>query len=103
MAKFNFADSIEKAKDDFFNTLPGEFGVRITARLFFHFKKYAPQGGDNFGLDPEPGATAGDVLNNLGVPEDAAKVLLINGRQAKAEDVLHEGDFLVLFPPLEGG
>ncbi len=48
-------------------------------------------------------ATVQDVLATFRIPEDIPKIILINGVQKSAGDLLHEGDTLSVFPPIAGG
>lgn len=54
-------------------------------------------------MEVPEGTTVAHVLALLGVPEDAPKIILVNGRARPLETVLHAKDHLVFFPPLEGG
>jgi len=57
--------------------------------------------GDRWDI-PEGESVAG-VLKRLGLPRDQDKILLVNGRHAREEKVLEEGDVLYIFPPVSGG
>jgi sulfur carrier protein ThiS len=50
----------------------------------------------------EPGATLGDVLGKLSIPEDA-NVALVNGRRIANDVQFENGVTLVLFPTVSGG
>ncbi len=76
--------------------------IEINVRLFGEFKKHAPGDQTDFMLVLEPGATIGDVLGKLSIPEDA-HVALVNGRRIAHDVQFESGDTLVLFPPLSGG
>jgi len=39
----------------------------------------------------------------LGIPPETERVILINGRHAKGDTRLSEGDSLTYFPPMTGG
>lgn len=45
----------------------------------------------------------GQILEMLNLPEEEAKILLINGRHAYRGRILMEGDVLQVVPPLCGG
>lgn len=49
------------------------------------------------------GMTVRQVLVDLGVPLDQAKLILVNGRHADTTTELSSGDRLVVFPPVGGG
>ena len=76
--------------------------IDINVRLYGEFKKHAPGEQADFMLELEPGATLGDVLGNLSIPEDA-HVALVNGRRIANDFQFENGVTLVLFPPVSGG
>ncbi len=43
------------------------------------------------------------VIDDLKIPVKLLGIMLINGTHAKADDILHDGDTLMLLPLLEGG
>ena len=53
--------------------------------------------------DIPEGTTVTQVLKMLGIPEEEAQFLLINGRNAKGGSILNKGDVLHVFPLLAGG
>ncbi len=44
-----------------------------------------------------------NIIDDLQIPVKLLGIILINGTHAKAEDMLHDGDTLMLLPLLEGG
>jgi sulfur carrier protein ThiS len=66
-------------------------------------KTYTAHLGPEGELEVPPGATVGDVLAVLRVPEDRKTVVLVNGRARQPDHELQPGDRMVFFPPLEGG
>lgn len=50
-----------------------------------------------------PPVSVGELLQKLGIPSDYARVVHVNGKFAKEEDLLKDRDFLAVFPPLPGG
>ncbi len=48
-------------------------------------------------------ATVDSVVQRLGIPGDATRVVLVNGRDADPEQRLAAGDIVAIFPPLMGG
>ena len=77
--------------------------MRIQVRLFATLRQYGPPGEEPFPLEVEEGALVGHVLETLGIPAEVQKVILLNGRHAKVDDRVDDGDVLTLFPPVEGG
>lgn len=49
------------------------------------------------------GTTIAQVVAQLDIAEEALGMVMLNGRHAPLEQVLHEGDTLALFPLVGGG
>ncbi len=49
------------------------------------------------------GSTAQSIVDDLKISVTLLGIVLINGVHAAAEDILHDGDSLMLLPLLEGG
>ena len=49
------------------------------------------------------GATVGDLVQMLAIPDDLPRITLVNGRNAELDQRLLSGDVVTLFPPLAGG
>ena len=47
--------------------------------------------------------SAQKVIDELQIPVKLLGIILINGTHAKADDILYDGDTLMLLPLLEGG
>jgi len=77
--------------------------LRVQINLFSTLRQYAPGGEWAFELELAPGETAGKLLEFLNIPPATEKVVLVNGRQAKEETRLSDGDRVTLFPPMAGG
>ncbi|UCD87583.1 MAG: MoaD/ThiS family protein [Desulfobacterales bacterium] len=78
----------------------------IEVKVFSSLCHYIPKSErrlDRHKWDIDEGATVQQVLKMVGLPDDEVRVLLINGRNAKRENVLKEGDVLHVFPPMAGG
>lgn len=54
-------------------------------------------------LDLKEGSTPLEVSQGLKIPEEDVAIIMINGRGAKKDSPLKEGDVLALFPPVGGG
>jgi molybdopterin converting factor small subunit len=44
-----------------------------------------------------------DVLQSIGIENDEVAILLVNGRDGRFDQILVEGDYLSIFPPVGGG
>ena len=49
------------------------------------------------------GSRLGDLLNSLGILQNQAGIMLVNGRNASAENELTASDVVSIFPPIGGG
>jgi molybdopterin converting factor small subunit len=74
---------------------------QIKIKLFATLKKYSPQGSDNYPITPE--TTLRDVIEALGIPEDEAKIIFIDGVKAALDSNLQGGETVSIFPPIGGG
>lgn len=74
-------------------------------RLFATLRRYQPQLklGDSLHLTLEEGTTVEDVLRQLDVPPEEAKVIIVNNRHQSLEYVFRDGDEAGIFPPVGGG
>jgi len=74
--------------------------MRITVKLFVTLRQ------GRFDMEERevaPGARAGDLIRELGIPEKEVTLVFINNRHALPDTELTEGDTLALFPPIGGG
>lgn len=80
--------------------LSGQAMIRVTVKLFATLRQ------GRFSLENrtfEPGTTVGMVVRELGIPEQEAALILVNGRHEDLTTQLADGDTLALFPPVGGG
>ncbi len=77
--------------------------MKIEIQLLLTFEQAVGQGRNPYVLELASGSTVADAISSLPIPQDVPKVVSVNGRLSKDEQVLQEGDRLTLFPPLEGG
>jgi molybdopterin converting factor small subunit len=79
--------------------------MNIEVRLYATFRDFLPPGTSGFGmmksLDKE--ITIAELAKEIGLPEDAPKIVIVNGSHAELDRVLKDGDVVSLFPPLAGG
>ena len=75
--------------------------MKIELKLFATLDQYRPQDADAHPV--EPGASAGDVADRLGIPREEIKLCFVNGVHAPLDVVLADGDRLGLFPAVGGG
>jgi molybdopterin synthase sulfur carrier subunit len=79
--------------------------LSVRVRLIADLRGYLPADAQDgvCTLSFAPGAAVRDVLARLGLPEPGAYVVLLNGRDARLDDLLREGDQVAAFPRLAGG
>jgi molybdopterin converting factor small subunit len=80
--------------------------MKITLRLFANLRKKLPPDSPrgHCELELADGATVRDVLKQMGIPEESAQMILVNGEQdSNLARPLHDGDTVSIFPPLAGG
>ena len=77
--------------------------MKVQVNAFANLRGYAPGGRGPGDLSLPDGATAADLLDALRIPPTVQAVMLVNGRRAEAATLLHDGDDVTLFPPMEGG
>lgn len=79
--------------------------MKVEIALYATLSKYLPRGAENRKavIDAGDGATALEIMNQLGIPQEYPNILLVNGKQAHADTVLKDGETLAIFPPLAGG
>lgn len=78
----------------------------IEVKVFSSLRHYLPDSEKQTGKDkwdvPE-GATPGQVIEILNIPEEEVRMLLINGRKSGMDRILNVGDIVHLFPLMSGG
>jgi len=77
--------------------------MRVEVRLYSTLRRYGSPDQSPLTLDLPRGSKVSQVLDMLAIPFGEEKVILVNGRPALMDTPLHEGDRLVLFPPVAGG
>lgn len=77
--------------------------MRITVELRGYLDQYAPMDDGTFPYEMPDGATVGDVIRRLHIPDDLSAASVVNGEATDPAQALAEGDRLTLVPPLAGG
>ena len=73
----------------------------IEIKLFATLAKFLPASADRYEI--QPNMTVRDLLNQLDVPEEKARLIFINGVKANLAAPLKGGDRVGIFPPVGGG
>ncbi len=76
--------------------------MKITVKLFAYLRQGRFKSMD---MEFADGTSIGQVLDNLSIPRQEMQlgILFINGKHAKFDSVLQDGDTLAIFPPVAGG
>ena len=83
--------------------------MKITVKATGLYSRALPEErtGNTAALDVRDGATAIDVLAQLGLAADGSYLMVLNGQTLPKSErggrVLSEGDNLAIMPPLKGG
>lgn len=77
--------------------------MKVEVKLFAGFKSYMPRPLGSRYMNVPDGSTVGDIILDLGIPEEEKKIIFINGVHGTLETILKEKDRLAVFPPVAGG
>ena len=77
----------------------------IELKLFFDFKKFLPVGTikNTVILKLENGITVQKLIENLKLPPEVPKIIIVNGVTVAGNRKLKDGDSIAVFPPMAGG
>ena len=73
----------------------------IQIKLFATLREFMPPSSDIFGI--EQGMSISELLEQLNLPPDKAKLIFINGVKADLTSTLEGGERIGIFPPVGGG
>jgi molybdopterin converting factor small subunit len=74
---------------------------QIQLKLFATLREYTPPSADSFIIDQ--GTRICDLLDQIDMPREKAKLIFINGVKAELTTVLQGGERVGIFPPVGGG
>ncbi len=81
--------------------------MKITVKLFANLRELAPEQAQKgqWQLDLQQGGSLTDALKEIGFTAEQKEtvIIMVNGRVAKEDQVLKNGDEVSVFPPLAGG
>ena len=79
--------------------------MKVEVRLFATLRTHLPPGGDGRRafLDVPEGTTVSQILAQLGIRAEMAKLVMVDGVQGAHATVLREESVLSVFPPIAGG
>jgi len=73
----------------------------IQLKLFATLQEFTPPSADNYSIDP--GISIFDLLEQIKMPREKAKLIFINGVKAELTATLEGGERVGIFPPVGGG
>ncbi len=74
--------------------------MELEIKLFANLRKFNPLL-DKIKLDD--GTTVLELLERAGIPPAEVAIVLVDGRHAKLDQPLHDGETVAIFPPIAGG
>jgi molybdopterin converting factor small subunit len=74
--------------------------MELEIKLFANLRKFNPLL-DKIKLDD--GTTVLELLERVGIPPSEVAIVLVDGRHAKLDQPLHDGETVAIFPPIAGG
>lgn len=79
--------------------------MKVHVKLIASLKRYLPAdaGSDTITLDVPEGSTVAELIAQLGIGEEQAKIIVSNDEQLEVATVLQERQEIHLYPPLAGG
>jgi len=79
--------------------------MHVQIKLIDIFRDYLPPGSDvsNFKLEVQKQAPVHAIFSILGIPDNLPRVIMCNGKIAKADRLLKDGDVIAIFSPMFGG
>jgi sulfur-carrier protein len=75
--------------------------VFLAANLRKYVPGYDPSSG--YEMSIEPGEAVSEVATRLGIPLDAVRIIMVEGRSANWDLVLRGDERVAFFPPVGGG
>ncbi len=79
--------------------------MTVQVALYAGLSQYLPPGAQDrrTALELPEGSAVRDALARLGIPADAPRILVLDGKVTTEDTVLRAGQMLGVFPPLAGG
>jgi sulfur carrier protein ThiS len=77
--------------------------MRVSVRTFGNLRRYLPEGGQGAVISLPDVATVRDLLATLGIPENEAWRVSLNGALVGIDEALSDSDEVGVFAPVGGG
>lgn len=75
--------------------------THIQLKLFATLQSFNPPTGENYSI--EPGTSIRNLLEQLNIPQEKAKLIFIDGIKSSLSSTLSGGERVGIFPPVGGG
>ena len=74
--------------------------MELEIKLFANLRKFNPE---LERIEVDDGTTIRELLDKAGIPPAEVAIVLVNGRHAKLDQTLVDGETVAVFPPIAGG
>ena len=74
--------------------------MELEIKLFASLRKFNPELEQ---IEVDDGITVLELFEKAGIPASEVAIVLVNGRHAKLDQPLHDGETVAAFPPIAGG
>jgi molybdopterin synthase sulfur carrier subunit len=74
--------------------------MELEIKLFANLRKFNPE---LERIEVDDGTTVVELLERSGIPPSEVAIVLVDGRHAKLDQPLHDGETVAVFPPIAGG
>ena len=74
--------------------------MELEIKLFANLRKFNPE---LERIEVDDGTTIRELLDKAGIPPAEVAIVLVNGRHAKLDQTLLDGETVAVFPPIAGG
>lgn len=75
--------------------------THIQIKLFATLQQFTPPASDPYRI--EPGISIQSLLKQLGIPQEKAKLIFVDGVKVNLTTTLNGGERVGIFPPVGGG
>ncbi|UCF92789.1 MAG: MoaD/ThiS family protein [Desulfobacterales bacterium] len=75
--------------------------TQIQIKLFATLQKFSPDSAHNYSI--ESGITIRNLIEQLDIPVEKAKLIFVDGIKADLTSTLQGGERIGIFPPVGGG
>jgi molybdopterin synthase sulfur carrier subunit len=74
--------------------------MELKVKLFASLRKFKPELEE---IEVDDGITVLELFEKAGIPASEVAIVLVNGRHAKLDQPLQDGETVAAFPPIAGG